>query len=81
MIAARACEARSGRVAPKAGTIAMKWHRRKIAALGETIETERFLLRPATRWRALNLYRRMNDDPEILLQAFATAKERPAGGG
>ncbi|WP_136659958.1 GNAT family protein [Nitratireductor sp. XY-223] len=55
----------------------MKWHRRKIAALGETIVTERFLLRPATRWRALNLYRRMNDDPEILLQL--SHSERKSG--
>lgn len=46
----------------------MKWHRRRIAALNNPVETERFVLRPANRWRALQLYKQMNDDPEILLQ-------------
>lgn len=46
----------------------MKWHRRRIAELESTVETDRFDLRPASKWRALQLYKRMNDDPEILLQ-------------
>ncbi|WP_419909218.1 GNAT family N-acetyltransferase [Hoeflea sp.] len=50
----------------------MKWHRRRIAALNNPIETDRFTLQPANKWRALSLYKRMNDDPEILLQLSHT---------
>ncbi len=46
----------------------MKWHRRRIPQLMETITTERFLLKPVGRLRSVLLHMRMNNDPEILAQ-------------
>lgn len=46
----------------------MKWHRRRIPQLMETITTERFLLKPAGKVRSVLLHMRMNNDPEILAQ-------------
>ncbi|MDA4846205.1 GNAT family N-acetyltransferase [Hoeflea poritis] len=53
----------------------MKWHRRRIAALEKTIETERFVVRPAGRLRALQLFKKMNEDAEILLQLSHSDKK------
>jgi RimJ/RimL family protein N-acetyltransferase len=52
----------------------MKWHRRRIPKLMETITTERFSLKPVGRFRSVLLHMRMNDDPEILAQITHRAK-------
>ena len=44
----------------------MKWHRRKIPALGKTMETERFYLRSVGVVRALQLHHKINQDRDIL---------------
>ena len=44
----------------------MKWHRRRISALNETIHTERFTLIPVRKPRAVKLFRKMNQDRELL---------------
>ncbi|MCY6382620.1 GNAT family N-acetyltransferase [Hoeflea prorocentri] len=53
----------------------MKWHRRRIKVLDETLETERFTLQSTDKWQALKLYKRMNDDAEILLQLSHSDKK------
>lgn len=53
----------------------MKWHRRRISVLSRTLETERFSLEVAGKWQALKLYKRMNEDAEILRQLSHSDKK------
>ncbi len=44
----------------------MRWHRRRITKLNETLVTERLLLKPAGKFRSIHLQQKMMEDLEIL---------------